>query len=76
MTKEYFLKDFSNNLAYVMNYSWIDVKQLSELTGLSESIIRYYLKGERMPSAANVVSIAHALRCHVEDLIDTSEIVR
>ena len=76
MTKEYFMKDFSSNLAYMINYAWIDVKQLSELTGLSESIIRYYLKGERMPSAANVVSIAHALCCHVEDLINTSEIVK
>lgn len=44
-------------------------KDLSELTGVTESAISHYIKGDRTPRCANLVKIAKALGTTADDLL-------
>lgn len=47
----------------------ISQKELSELTGITESAISHYVKGTRVPRGANLVKIANALGTTADDLL-------
>ncbi len=47
----------------------ISQKQLSEMTGITESAISHYIKGDRVPRGANLVKIAKALGTTADDLL-------
>lgn len=47
----------------------ISQKQLSEITGITESAISHYIKGDRVPRGANLVKIAKALGTTADDLL-------
>ncbi len=47
----------------------ISQKELSVLTGITESAISHYVKGTRVPRGANLVKIAKVLGTTVEDLL-------
>lgn len=47
----------------------ITQKQLSEITGITESAISHYIKGDRIPRGANLVKIAKALGTTTDDLL-------
>ena len=47
----------------------ISQKQLSEMTGITESAISHYIKGDRVPRGANLVKIAKALGTTTDDLL-------
>ena len=70
MTEAQFIREFANNLQGELEYSYTSQKELSEMTGITESAISRYVNGERMPSLKNVIKIARALECSVGDLID------
>lgn len=70
MTEIEFLKRFGNNLKKVMEDSWMTQNELSEETGISESTIGRYIRGDCMASIKNVINIMVALDCEFEDLID------
>lgn len=70
VTETEFIKDFGFRLRAELDYSWTSQKDLAEMTGIAESTISYYIRGERMPSIKNVINIARALECEVSDLIE------
>jgi transcriptional regulator with XRE-family HTH domain len=47
----------------------ISQKQLSEITGITESAISRYIKGDRVPRGANLVKISKALETTTDDLL-------
>ncbi|MBO4477494.1 MAG: helix-turn-helix transcriptional regulator [Lachnospiraceae bacterium] len=47
----------------------ISQKQLSEMTGLTESAISHYIKGDRIPRGSNLMKIAKALGTTADDLL-------
>ena len=47
----------------------ISQKQLSEMTGITESAISHYIKGDRVPRGVNLVKIAKALGTTTDDLL-------
>lgn len=47
----------------------ITQKQLSEITGITESAISHYIKGDRVPRGSNLVKIAKALGTTADDLL-------
>lgn len=47
----------------------ISQKQLSEMTGISESAISHYINGNRVPRGSNLVKIAKALGTTADDLL-------
>lgn len=57
-------------------------KQLAELSGVTESALSHYIKGDRIPSGVTSVNVAYALSTTVnyilgkEDILDFSNIKR
>ncbi len=47
----------------------ISQKELSEMTGITESAISHYVKGDRVPRGTNLVKIAEALGTTADDLL-------
>lgn len=47
----------------------ITQKQLAEITGITESAISHYIKGDRVPRGTNLVKIAKALGTTTDDLL-------
>ena len=73
MTEVQFIRSFGNNLADQLEDAWMSQKELAEETGLHESTISRYVRGEMMPTLKNVINIMHALDCEFEDLVDCYE---
>ncbi len=48
----------------------ITQKALSEKTGITESAISHYIKGDRVPRGVNLVKIAKALGTTTDDLLN------
>lgn len=57
-------------------------KQLAELSGVTESALSHYIKGNRIPSGVTIVNVAYSLSTTVnyilgkEDILDFSNIKR
>lgn len=47
----------------------IEQQELAKRIGVSKMMISYYESGMRVPSVANLVSIADALHCSVDELL-------
>ena len=47
----------------------ISQKKLSEMTGITESAISHYVKGDRVPRGANLIRIAKSLGTTADDLL-------
>lgn len=47
----------------------ISQKKLAEMTGITESAISHYIKGDRVPRGANLIKIAKALGTTADDLL-------
>ena len=45
-------------------------KELSEATGITESAISRYVKGDRLPRGVNLIKLAQALKTTPESIID------
>ena len=76
MTEVQFMKRIGENLQYLLEDSWMTQKELAEDTGISESTISRYIRGEVMPTAKNLANIVRSLGCEWDELIDTNEIIR
>lgn len=70
MTEIEFMRRFGNNLRDVLEDCWMTQKELSEETGISESTISRYVRGEMMPTFKNIVNIKYALNCEWDELVD------
>ena len=66
---------FSENLVSVLQEADMTQRELSEMTGLSESSISNYIHKKRLPNAKVIVNIAYALNCSMDDLIDFGDTV-
>ena len=75
MTELEFMRRFGKNLAGALEYNGTTQRELSEDTGITDSTISYYVRGLRMPSIKNLVNIAIALECEIDDLIDVYEMI-
>ncbi len=57
---------FGERLLAVCKYYNISRYKLRQMTGISETVMRYWVKGKTKPSIENVVKIADALNCTVD----------
>lgn len=71
-TKEW-MRIFSDNLSYMLEYTNISQRDLADAAGISESCISKYLTGKALPSVISIVNICNALDCEVDDLIYLDE---
>ena len=74
--REYeFLRIFSDNLRYSLDYANMSQRELADAIGVDESTISRYLRGQRMPTAKIIVNIACVLDCDISDLIPCDELI-
>lgn len=59
----------TNRIKELLAEKNISQKQLSELTGITESAISHYVKGDRVPRGMNLIKIADALGTTADDLL-------
>ncbi len=57
---------FGERLLYLCEYYHISRYKLRKMTGISETVMRYWVKGKTNFSLENVVKIANALNCSVD----------
>lgn len=59
----------TDRIKELLTQKGITQKELSVLTGITESAISHYVKGDRIPRGANLVKIAKALGTTTDDLL-------
>lgn len=69
MTEEDFKIEFGKRLRKLMSRKRITQKQLSDRTGISQSLISLYMCGDKLPNFYKADKIAKALRCSMDDLV-------
>ena len=70
MSEIEWMDTFGDNLRDLMKDARISQRELAEESGLSEATISRYINKRRMPSAAALASLAHALPCaDLSDLV-------
>lgn len=75
LTENEWMIMFSRNVSQIMYEQRITQSELARETGLGDYTISRYLNRHRMPSIKNILKIAYALRCDVEDLVDFGDII-
>lgn len=65
---QYYILELSNRLRQIMRLKGVTQSQLSELTGIAQSIISNYITGRVSPSYLNVLKITRVLDCSIDDL--------
>ena len=73
MTEIQFMKRIGENLQCLLDDAWMSQRELAEDTGISESTISRYIRGEVMPTAKNLANIVYSIGCEWDELIDTNE---
>lgn len=73
MTEIQWLNEFGNNLARMMYEYRLTGKDVSELSGISESTISKYLNKQQMPGVKAILNLSYALNCDISELIDFGE---
>ena len=73
MTRFEFIRDFAFNLKILMNERCMSQADLSYASKIDKGTISRYVQGDIMPTLKNVINIAVALRCDINDLINTDE---
>lgn len=70
MSQQEWLDIFGNNLASILEEEKISQKELSKLTGLSESTISKYINKLQMPTVRAIINISYALDWSFEDMLN------
>ena len=70
MREEEWLSIFSQNLEEMLIDANVTQRELADATGLSESTISKYLKGQQLPGVKAIINISYKLGCDLYDLID------
>ena len=70
MSEQEWLNIFASNLVSMMKEQGITQSQLSDLSGIAESSISYYIRGLKVPGIRAIINISYALDCSVADLVD------
>ena len=75
MSQQEWLDIFGDNLANILEEEKISQKELSRLTGLSESTISKYINKLQMPTVRAIINISYALDWSFEDMLNYGDIV-
>ena len=70
MSQQEWLDIFGDNLASILEEQRISQKELSRLTGLSESTISRYINKLQMPNVRAIINISYALNWSFEDMLN------
>ena len=70
MSQQEWLDIFGDNLASILEEERISQKELSRLTGLSESTISRYINKLQMPNMRAIINISYALNWSFEDMLN------
>ena len=70
MSEVEWIREFSLNLRRMMWDARLTQRELSDLSGISESCLSRYLNGTRAPSFKAIVNLAYTFGCNTDDLID------
>ncbi len=65
--------NFAQTLDKMMKERNISNYEMSKKTGISDSLIGYWRKGERVPKADNLLNIANFLECSVDYLLGRTD---
>ena len=60
---------FSKRFEEVLKYYHVSRYKLTQMTGIAESVMRYWIQGKTEPSIISVVKIAQAIGCTVDFLL-------
>lgn len=75
MSQQEWLNIFGDNLANILEEEKISQKELSRLTGLSESTISKYINKLQMPTVRAIINISYALDWSFEDMLNYGDII-
>ena len=75
MSQQEWLDIFGDNLANILEEEKISQKELSRLTGLSESTISKYVNKLQMPTVRAIINISYALDWSFEDMLNYGDII-
>lgn len=75
MSQQEWLDIFGDNLASILEEEHISQKELSRLTGLSESTISRYINKLQMPTVRAIINISYALDWSFEDMLNYGDII-
>ena len=67
-TEKEWLREFARRLNFLMDYSGINQKDLSQMTGISQSSLSFYCCYKRVPSSYTLVQLAEVFGVSVEFL--------
>ena len=70
MSQQEWLDIFGDNLVSILEEQRISQKELSRLTGLSESTISRYINKLQMPNMRAIINISYALNWSLEDMLN------
>lgn len=76
------MKSTGERIKVLLKEKKMTQKQLAELSGVTESALSHYIKGDRIPSGVASVNVAYALSTTVnyilgkEDIMDFSNVKR
>ena len=62
--------NLSSKLDKLLKENGLSQKDLAEMTGLTQSAISHYIKGDRVPRGDNLFKIAEALEVPAKNLFD------
>ena len=75
MSQQEWLDIFGDNLLSILEEEGISQKELSRLTGLSESTISRYINKLQMPNVRAIINISYALDWSFEDMLNYGDII-
>ena len=75
MSQQEWLDIFGDNLASILEEECISQKELSRLTGLSESTISRYINKLQMPTVRAIINISFALDWSFEDMLNYGDML-
>lgn len=75
MGQQEWLDIFGDNLASILEEESISQKELSRLTGLSESTISRYINKLQMPTVRAIINISFALDWSFEDMLNYGDML-
>ena len=75
MSQQEWLNIFGDNLVSILEEERISQKELSRLTGLSESTISRYINKLQMPTVRAIINISYALDWSFEDMLNYGDII-
>lgn len=70
------MRHFGEKLDEMLDYCNMTQKELAEESGISESTISCYIRGDRMPTLKSIINIMWALDCEFDELIDVYEKIK